>query len=49
MTTESLPKRIGAMIDELEKIREDLFHLQSEMEELESAQERPSGGENKNS
>jgi hypothetical protein len=45
MTTRREPKTIGALIDALERIREELFHLQSEMEELESDQKPPPGDE----
>jgi hypothetical protein len=47
MTPDSPPKTISSMIDALERIREDLFHLQREMEKLEGVQELPSGDEHK--
>ena len=49
MTADSQPKTIGAMIDALEKIREDLFHLQKQMEKLEPVQERLYRNEHKKS
>ena len=39
------PMTVGAMIDALEKIREDLFHLQKQLEKLEAIEETLSGDE----
>jgi len=38
------PKPIGELIDEVERIREDLFRLQSELEKFEIVETVLSGG-----
>jgi hypothetical protein len=40
-------KRIGELIDDVERIREDLFRLQRELEKMESPQSDLSAGERK--
>ena len=49
MTADRQPKTISSMIDALEKIREDLFHLQGQLEKLERGEERLSGDEHEES
>jgi hypothetical protein len=41
------PKTIGDLIDEVERIREDLFRLQRELEKMESLQDVLSTDERK--
>ena len=40
---QSPPKTIGELIDEVERIREDLFRLQSELEKIEIVETAISG------
>jgi len=47
MLAHTPPETIGELIDELERIREDLLHLQRELEKIEIVETVVSGDERK--